>query len=234
MLALENRERVGMKSGKPPGRRHHSEQSPRGGIKAATRGLLLESAVELMQDGDVPSLSDVARKAGVSRATAYRYFPSRSMLITAVVDHSLGPVRRYSSTQTDGRRRVEELFTSTFPRFKDFEAQMRAALQLSLEHWAQERAGTLEEEPYRRGHRIGILGQAVAPLQGKLNPGQLDRLQKALSVIYGIEPYVILKDIWGANDQETESIALWMANALVTASLLEADAAEHRPTHNVP
>jgi hypothetical protein len=36
----------------------------------------------------------------------------------------------------------------TFPRFKEYEPQLRAALQLSPEHAAQERAGKLTEEPY--------------------------------------------------------------------------------------
>jgi hypothetical protein len=56
------------------------------------------------------------------------------------------------------------LFKSTFPRFKEFEPQLRAAAQLALEQWALERAGLLEEEPYRRGHRIRILEHAIAPL----------------------------------------------------------------------
>lgn len=207
--------------GKSPNEPPESVQNG-SGIRGATRRLLLESAIGLMRDGHVPSLSDVAKKAAVSRATAYRYFPSRSALITAVVDFSLGPVRGFASTEPDGKRRVAELFTSTFPRFKDFEPQMRAALQLALEHWALERAGTLAEEPYRRGHRIGILAHAVEPLRGQVKPRQLERLQKALSIIYGIEPYVILKDIWGSSDRDVERIALWMAETLVAATLQEA------------
>ena len=85
----------------------------------------------------------------------------------------------------------------TFPRFKEFEPQLRAAAQLSLEQWALERAGLLEEEPYRRGHRVRILEHALAPLAPQLPPAVRDRLHRALSVVYGIEPYVILKDIWG-------------------------------------
>ena len=45
---------------------------------------------------------------------------------------------------------------------------------------------------------------------------------RALSVIYGIEPYVILKDIWGVSDREVERTALWMADAMVDAALREA------------
>ena len=38
----------------------------------------------------------------------------------------------------------------------------------------------------------------------------------------GIEPYLVLKDIWGLPDREVERIALWMADALVDAALREA------------
>jgi AcrR family transcriptional regulator len=175
----------------------------------------------LIRDGHVPSIAEVAVRARVSRATAYRYFPSRSVLITAVVDLSLAPVRSWQSKQPDGRARVVEMFTNTFPSFKEFEPQLRAAVQLSLEQWALERAGLLEEEPYRRGHRVGILEHALQPFEGQLKPRTLDRLRKSLSVIYGIEAHMVLKDIWGSNDKEVEAIALWMANALVSAALSE-------------
>ena len=115
-----------------------------------------------------------------------------------------------------------ELFDQTFPRFKEFEPQMRAAAQLSLEQWALERAGLLEEEPYRRGHRVRILEHALAPLAPTLPPAVRDRLHRALSVVYGIEPYMVLKDIWGLPDREVERIALWMADALIDAAQRDA------------
>ena len=117
---------------------------------------------------------------------------------------------------------MHELFVQTFPRFKEFEPQMRAAAQLALEQWALERAGLLEEEPYRRGHRVRILEHALAPLAPTLPPAVRDRLHRALSVVYGIEPYMILKDIWGLPDREVERIALWMADALIDAALRDA------------
>jgi AcrR family transcriptional regulator len=199
---------------------------PARGVKASTFKLLLETAMALIRaDGHIPSVAEVAVRSQVSRATAYRYFPSRSALITAVIDSSLGPVRMLSSDNPDGRARVRELFVQTFPRFKEFEAQLRAAAQLSLEQWALERAGLLEEEPYRRGHRVRILEHAIAPLAPQLTPALRDRLHKALSVVYGIEPYVILKDIWGLPDREVERTALWMADALLEAALRESAAA---------
>ena len=197
---------------------------PARGVRAATFHLLLDTAMAMIkEDGHIPSVAEVAARAKVSRATTYRYFPSRSALVTAVVDASLGPMRSFASSEADGRARVHELFVQTFPRFKEFEPEMRAAAQLALEQWALERAGLLEEEPYRRGHRIAILEHALAPLASTLPTAIRDRLHRALSVVYGIEPYMILKDIWGLPDREVERIALWMADALVDAALRDAD-----------
>jgi AcrR family transcriptional regulator len=196
---------------------------PERGVKAATWNLLIETGMRLIQEeGHIPSVAQVAVRSNVSRATAYRYFPSRSALTTAVIDTSLGPVRSFASDSPDGRARIHELFLKTFPRFKEFEAPLRAAAQLTLEQWALERAGLLEEEPYRRGHRVRILEHAIAPLAPQLPAPVRDRLHRALSVVYGIEPYMILKDIWGLPEREVERIALWMADALVDAALRDA------------
>jgi AcrR family transcriptional regulator len=200
---------------------------PTRGVKASTFKLLLDTAMALIQaKGHIPSVAEVAVQSAVSRATAYRYFPSRSALITAVIDASLGPVRTIASDKSGGRERVRELFERTFPRFTEFEPQLRAAAQLSLEQSALERAGLLEEEPYRRGHRIRILEHAIAPLAPQLPTAVRDCLHRALSIVYGIEPYIILKDIWGLPDREVERIALWMADALIDAAMRDGQAAQ--------
>lgn len=192
------------------------------GAKERTRRLLLEHASALLGRGETVSVADVAQHAGVSRATAYRYFPTRGKLISAVVDFSLGPVRQAASSFADGRDRIEELFRQTFPRFIEYEPQLRAALQVSLSDMALERAGKLAEEPYRRGHRIDILSHAAMPLRAQLGKRGFDRLVRALSVVYGIEAYVVLRDIWGARDREIQAIARWVADALVDAALRDA------------
>jgi AcrR family transcriptional regulator len=198
---------------------------PERGVKAATFRLLLDTAMNIIREGGhIPSVAEVAARSKVSRATAYRYFPTRGSLVTAVVEYSLAPIRRPSSDMPDARERVHDVFAQTFPRFREFEPQFRAAAQLALEQWALERAGLLEEEPYRRGHRVRILQHALEPLERELPPVIRDRLHRALSVIYGIESYVVLKDIWGAPDREVLQIAQWMADALIDAALKEAAA----------
>jgi AcrR family transcriptional regulator len=200
------------------------------GAAARTRALLLDAAMACIdRSGHVPSVSELAGAAGVSRATAYRYFPTRSKLIAAVVDLSLGPVRSVPRTDGDGAARVSLLFESTFSRFREFEPQMRAALQLSLEHAALEKAGLLQEEPYRRGYRVKLLREALAPMKSQVGPRVFDLLAKSLSLVYGIESYVVLKDIWRADDPEVEAVARWMLEAMLSHALAHPRHVPRRP-----
>lgn len=195
-------------------------EPPARGVRASTYKLLLDTAMDMIQqEGHIPSIAQVAVRSSVSRATAYRYFPSRSALITSVVDVSLGPVRQLTDDAAIGRERLHTVLRKTFPRFRNFEPQLRAAAQLTLEQWALQRAGLLEEEPYRRGHRIRILAHALEPMKKSMTPAARTRLHQALSVIYGIEAYAILRDMWGLPDRELERTMMWMVDALVDASL---------------
>ena len=124
---------------------------PTGRVRARTYRQLLDSGMRLIKQRGLVSVAEIAADAGVSRATAYRYFPSRSRLVSAVIEESLGPVRRFDSARTDGRERLRDLFDQTFPRFKLFEPHMRAAMQLALEHWAMERAAVRQLGKQCRG-----------------------------------------------------------------------------------
>src|SRR5207245_5690731 len=97
-------------------------------------------------------------------------------------------------------------------------------------HWARKhrslaRSVILEGEPNRRGHRRYMLHRAAAPLASTLGPEAYDRLLKALSLVYGIESYVVLRDIWGASYHEVEAVARWMLEALIESALSRAPAA---------
>jgi AcrR family transcriptional regulator len=203
-----------------------TQETPERGPRARTRRLMLETAVEMMQAGAIPSVSEVAEKAEVSRATAYRYFPSQAALVQAVVDEALGPILEWSSPSKDPVERVRSLFATSLPRIDAFEATFRAALKHALEQWAKSRAGTLgAEPPFTRGHRIELIGEALAPLRGVLAVDAFDRLAKALSMAFGIEALIIVKDIWGGDGAATQDVATWAGEVLVRAALAEAGGA---------
>ena len=94
---------------------------------------------------------------------------------------------------------------------------------MALEQWAQRRAGTLgNEPPFKRGHRIDLLRAAIAPLGDTLPEAGLDRLAKALSLLFGIETLVIMKDIWDADAEEARALVQWMARILVSGAAADA------------
>jgi AcrR family transcriptional regulator len=188
-----------------------------------TRRLLLETAMTLMQAGRIPSVTDVAEAAEVSRATAYRYFPTQAALVQATVDEALGPILAWRSDSDDAQRRVEDLLAFAYPRIDEYEATLRAALLQAMEQWSRRRAGTLgDEAPIFRGNRRELLASALAPLRGKVAAREFDRLRQALSLLFGTEAFVVLKDIWGLDGEEARTVALWSAHALVRATLAEA------------
>ena len=194
------------------------------GASARTRDLMVRTAVGLMQMGKTPSVSDAAEAAGVSRATAYRYFPSQSALVEAVVDHALGPILQWDSTSQDAEERVSDLLASSNDRIVEFEATFKAALGLSLAQWAQMRSDATPPGPrFQRGHRIDLLERALAPVRDRLSEAEFGRLAKALSLTFGLEVILVLKDIWQVDVDEMQDLAVWAARTLVRAALAEAD-----------
>ena len=198
---------------------------PEKGPRARTRRLMLKTAIQLMQRGFTPSVSDVAEAAEVSRATAYRYFPSQSALVKAVVGEGLGPILKWSSDLDDGEARIADLFETSFPRICRYEATFRAALKLSLDHWAKQQAGTLgNEPPFKRGYRIALLREAAEPLRSELPPDEFERLIKALALLFGVEALVILGDFFEISSEDAQEVPVWAARALIRDSLLNARA----------
>lgn len=183
----------------------------------------------MMQAGETPSVSGVAEAAGVSRATAYRCFPSQAALVGAVVDQGLGPILSWSSSASDVEARIADLLETSMPRILKFEATFKAALKLTLEQWAEREAGTAgSEPPFRRGHRVELLQLAIAPLRRPLGKARFERLAQALSLTYGLEVLIVLKDLWGLKPGQMQDVAIWAGQALVRTALAESNAPKTR------
>jgi AcrR family transcriptional regulator len=201
------------------------------GARARMKRHMLATAIRLMQDGFIPSVSDVAEAAEVSRTTAYRYFPSQAAMVQAVVDEALGPILDWRSNAEDAEERVLGLFGFAFPRMIKYEATHRAALSQALDQWARRQAGTLGAEArIVRGNRKGLIQEALSPLKLRLSGQAFDKLAQSLSLIFGIEAIIVLKDIWGLDDAGVRKLAQWAAHALVGTAVAEASAAKQTPT----
>ncbi|CND49957.1 TetR/AcrR family transcriptional regulator [Yersinia alsatica] len=184
-------------------------------IRARTRRLLIDTAMSMYEQGAFPSITEVANAAQLSRATAYRYFPTQSALVSAMVDESLGPILSWQPTQPDARQRIAELLSFAYPRMLQHEGVLRAALHLSLQQWADNRNHPNNEEKLVRGNRKRLLKLAVEPLEGKLEPEALQRVIHAFSLIYGSEVFMVLKDIWHLDEAGIQDVTQWMGKAIL-------------------
>jgi AcrR family transcriptional regulator len=184
--------------------------------------IMLDTAMRLMQTGLMPSVSDVAEAAQVSRATAYRYFPSQAAMVQAAVDAGLGPILEWESTATDAEKRVADLMAFSYPRISAYEATHRAALRLALDQWARRQAGTFGDETrIVRGNRKRLLREVLEPLRDTLDAETFDILTQGLSLMFGIEAMIVLKDIWGLDKERAQRVAIWAARSLVRTALAE-------------
>ncbi|QYK42030.1 MAG: TetR/AcrR family transcriptional regulator [Paracoccaceae bacterium] len=192
------------------------ETLPLKGPAARTRALMVATASRMMRQGLSPSVSDVAEAAGVSRSTAYRYFPTLAEMLRAVVAEALGPILDWEDGAAEGDARLASLYGVTFRRLSEHEGTFRAAIRQSLEpSYAKPGDAALG-----RGHRRALLARAVGGTG--LPPDQQTRLIRALSLTYGIEAMIVLKDICGLADDEVAEVALWSARALLEAARREA------------
>ena len=190
--------------------RQHTESIPLKGPRARTRRLMVETAEQMMQEGKSPSVSEVAEAAEVSRSTAYRYFPTRSAMVQAVVGKALGPILDWASDEVDPVIRMSSLIRSSFPGIAENEITYRAALRVTLD---PDREALTNEHGSVRGHRIELLERALSTLPA----GNKDKakLVQALSMLFGIEGLVVLRDICGLDASSAEEVVSWAAQVLV-------------------
>ncbi|PHI31920.1 TetR/AcrR family transcriptional regulator [Budvicia aquatica] len=186
--------------------------------RARTQSKLIDTAMGMLEQGWFPSITELATAAGVSRATAYRYFPTQGELVSSIVDESLGPIQRWSPKEDTVGERISALLEFAYPQMEKHEGALRAALQVSLQQWADLRAQRLDKENkalFVRGNRKRLVELAAEPLNGKISNDELARMKHAFSLIYGSEVFLVFKDIWNLDSEQIQNIVQWMGKAIV-------------------
>jgi AcrR family transcriptional regulator len=200
-----------------------SQYDPRGNQKARTRGALVEAARALLRAGTPPTVPEAADAAKVSRATAYRYFPTQEALLVELAD--IGPASAPVEEMLAGLKseEVDERVLGLVDTFNSVvvaeEAPMRNALRIYLDTWLQNQRGGAAAPPVREGRRMRWLEEALVPARRQLAPEQFRRLQAVLALTTGIEALVVMKDVCRLDDERALATLRWAAAALLEASL---------------
>jgi len=211
------------------------EEEGRINQKRRTRAAIVEAAKQLLREGQTPSVAEAADVARVSRATAYRYFPTQEyLLIEATLDSARTDVNSLIETSpptADPAVRLDTLVQALQQVTLENEAAFRALLQLSLESHANGGHNReASEGRLRGGGRIGWIEDALAPLRHYFDkdPATFRRLMAALSLCMGIEALIVLQDVCGLEAAEAVEVSRWAAQALLQAGLREATASSRQ------
>jgi AcrR family transcriptional regulator len=183
--------------------------------KQRTRDALIEAAKTLVANGLTPTVEEAATAAGVSRPTAYRYFPNHRSLLAAAHPETSTTTMLPADPPPDVASRLEVVIRAFTGLIVETEAQQRTMLRLSLEADPAERAAL----PLRQGRAIGWFEEALAPLADQLPDGAIHRLAVAIRSAVGIEALSWLTDVARLSRGDAVETMSWSAQAMLHSAL---------------
>ena len=196
-----------------------TEQIGRPNQKTRTRKDLLQAASRLMKQGRTPTLEEVAEEALVSRATAYRYFPTvDALLVEAAVDVAVPEPQEVfrNEASRDPVARLQRVEAALNDMIIANEPLLRAMLAHTIQQGIQ--ADENGKLPRRQNRRTPLIEAALAPARDQFKPGTLKVLTRALALIMGTEATIVVKDVLQLDDAEAQKMKRWAIRALVDAA----------------
>jgi AcrR family transcriptional regulator len=187
--------------------------------RTRTRKDLLQAASRLMKQGRRPTLEEVAEEALVSRATAYRYFPSLdALLIEAPLEGAMpDPDNLFQDASSDDPvERLERVDAALADMISANESSLRLMLASSLQRSVN--GERKSDVPSRQNRRTALVEAALAPARSQFTPAGLKALTKSLALIIGTESMVVLKDVLQLDEDGARKVRRWAIRALVDAA----------------
>lgn len=175
--------------------------------KLGTRNLILKTAQKFLNKGLDFNLEDIAKEAGISRATVYRYFSNIDILAAeSGLDISTkDPIDIYEDVKgKDLEKQILEIQHYYNNLAIDHEMLFRKYLSTVLD--------SNTSTPKRGARRKKTLELVLA--DSKFSKKEKQKLSNLFTIFMGIEPLIVSKDVCGLNNNETIEIMAWGINLL--------------------
>ena len=193
------------------------EQTGRTPQKRRTRAALVDAARALLAEGREPTVEQAAAVAGISRATAYRYFQNQRALLVAAHPEIEAKTLLGDDPPRHPEKRLDRAIQEFIRLTIETEPELRTMLRLSLEPEPP------EELVLRKGRAIGWFEDALSPLRDTLPTAELRRLILAIRSACGIEALIWLTDVAGLSREQAAEQMRWSALALLHSVLAAND-----------
>lgn len=196
-----------------------ANKQQRNNQRLRTRKDLLQAAARLMKNNKKPTMDQIADEALVSRATAYRYFPTLEvLLVEAPLDGIVPEANRLfgDDDSNDPEERLDKAEAALHEMTYRNEAQIRLMLANSLTIGKEE--GKL---PVRQNRRRALIESALAPARKRFKTTSYKRLCAALALIFGSESMIVFRDVFPLDSKTAREVKSWAIGVLVQAALRE-------------
>jgi AcrR family transcriptional regulator len=209
-----------------PVTRHGASSESNGGRvnqKRRTREAIVSAAQELVDEGSTPTVAQAAERALVSRTTAYRYFPTQeSLTLELTVSIDVPGLEAMVAEPTDAEHapaHVIEVLDCFNRHVLDNEELFRRTLRVYLDMWLAARESDDPQPTVRAGRRAQWLATMLEPVRGTVPNETLQRLERALCIVMGMEPLTVLRDVCGLAPDDALEVTRWAAEALIATAL---------------
>ncbi|HEY9066790.1 MAG TPA: TetR/AcrR family transcriptional regulator [Burkholderiaceae bacterium] len=194
--------------------------------KRRTRQALIDAALALRDEGHNPTFAEVAERALVSRATAYRYFSSVEALVSeTAADRGMKPLERFWQPGDDPVEGIGQAAIELTQLLIEDEVGLHVMERSFMTVWLESDS---RDTSLRPGRRMGYIEPIVDSLKEVLTPAARKRLKQALSMVMGTEAVIAMRDIGRASSEEALAAAAWAARSLVSQALAEATPARRK------
>ena len=199
-------------------------EDPRANQKARTRAAIIAAAQELQRQGTEPTVEQAAEQARVSRATAYRYFPTKEAMLVELSDMVPDAAHVDALLANPTADDIEERLLLLIDTFDGIvlaeEEHFRTFTRVAMDTWLRSHRNGDDAPVVREGRRMRWLETVLAPLE--LPPERKRLLQAALALTLGAEAIITMKDVCRLDNDETLAVLRWAATAILRAALQDA------------
>jgi AcrR family transcriptional regulator len=184
--------------------------------RARTRAAIVAAARETIAAGGEVTMPEIARRALVSDATAYRYFPDlASVLRDALADIWVSPEESLAQLaySDDPVERIGYATEVLLREVLSYQGAVRAMIAAAIT-----RPGAVR----RPGRRFGLIDEALRPLEDTMavqQPARFEQLKRGLAVVVSAESLFTLTDLCGLTPELAIASGIETARSLTAAAI---------------